>query len=313
MTLNNKNSMDLPLVSIVTINYNQLIVTCQLLESLQKITYPNIEIFVVDNASPDDNPQAIKEQFPEIKLIISTKNLGFAGGNNLAIRHIKGKYLLLLNNDTEVEPGFLEPLVDKCETNPNIGGVSPKIRYYHHPNIIQFSGQAPMNLYTMRSFGYGYGSEDNGQFDRDAKTNFLHGAAMMVPMRVIKKVGLMPECYFLYYEELDWCSMIKAAGYELWYVSQSLVFHKESISVGKATPFKTYYINRARLIFLKRNTSGLTFVLATLYQLFIAIPKNALFFLLKGKTAHFKAYIRAVGWYFSHFNAQEIHFNPKLL
>lgn len=310
--MKDNNSINLPWVSIVTINYNQSIVTCQLLESLRKISYPNIEIFVVDNASPNDNPQIIKEQYPEINLIISETNLGFAGGNNLATRLAKGKYLLLLNNDTEVDPGFLEPLVDKCETNPYIGGVGPKIRYHFQPNIIQFSGQAPMNLYTMRSFGYGYGAEDNGQFDQDTKTNFLHGAAMMVPMSVIKKVGLMPECYFLYYEELDWCSMIKAAGYELWYVHRSLVFHKESISVGKATPFKTYYMNRARLIFLKRNTSGLTFVLATLYQLLIAIPKNALFFLLKRETAHFNAYIRAISWYIGHFNAKEIDFTPTL-
>jgi GT2 family glycosyltransferase len=312
MAMKEKNSKDLPLVSIVTINYNQLAVTCQLLDSLQKITYPNFEIFVVDNASPNDYPSILKDKYPEVNLILSNENLGFAGGNNLAIRQAKGKYLLLLNNDTEVDPAFLEPLVDKCETNPGIGGVGPKIRFHHHPSVIQFSGQGPMNLYTMRSFGYGYGAEDNGQFDRDTKTNFLHGAAMMVPMSVIKKVGLMPECYFLYYEELDWCSMIKAAGYELWYVHQSLVFHKESISVGKATPFKTYYMNRARLIFLKRNTSGLTFVLATLYQLLIAIPKNALFFLLKGKTTHFKAYIRAIGWYVSHFNAKEIYSTPKL-
>lgn len=301
-----------PLVSIITINYNQSELTCNLLESLREITYPTIEIWVIDNASPNDNPDHLKECFPEIKLIKSPENLGFAGGNNVCARLALGKYLLFINNDTEVTPGFLEPLVAKCESTPQIGAVSPKIKFFFQPNTIQFAGQTPMNRYTIRSHGYGYGEADKGQFDRDAQTNFLHGAAMLVSRTVIEKVGLMPECYFLYYEELDWCSSMTRAGYQLWYVHNATIYHKESMSVGKLTPFKTYYMNRARLLYMRRNVGGFAFVIAVFFQTFVAIPKNLLVFLVTGKLGHFKAYARAISWNLAHAFDRKLHQNPQL-
>jgi GT2 family glycosyltransferase len=304
--------METPLVSIVTISFDHPEVTCALLESLRHITYPNIEIIVVDNASPKDDPAIIKQSYPEIIFIQSQKNLGFAGGNNIGIKQAKGKYVLLLNNDTEVYPGFMEPLVEKLESNSKIGAVSPKIKFYFQPDTIQFSGQAPINPYTMRSHGYGYGVVDTGQFDFDATTNFVHGAAMMIPMQVIKKVGLMAEIYFLYYEELDWGARIRAAGYELWYVHNSTVMHKESISTGRLTPFKTYYMNRARILYLRRNVKGLQFLVAFLYQTFVSVPKNAATFLIKKQRGHFFAYNKAVLWHVKHLFIKDVHHNPML-
>ena len=304
--------MESPLVSIITVNYDHPDVTCALLESLRHITYPNIEIIVVDNASPNDNPGIISQSYPEIIFIQSNKNLGFAGGNNLGTRKAKGKYIIMLNNDTEVEAGFLEPLVAKLESNNKIGAVSPKIKFFSQPDTIQFSGQAPINPYTMRSHGYGHGAKDNGQFDHDTQTSFVHGAAMMIPMDVIKKVGLMAEVYFLYYEELDWGTRIKAAGYELWYVQNSTVMHKESISTGKLSPFKTYYMNRSRLLYLRRNVHGFAFMVALLYQVFIAIPKNAASFILKRDKGHFKAYFKGVMWHIKNLFDSNIHINPAL-
>ncbi|MFZ4545789.1 MAG: glycosyltransferase family 2 protein [Bacteroidales bacterium] len=304
--------METPLVSIITISFDHPEVTCALLESLRHITYPNIEIIVVDNASPNDDPAIIKQSYPEIIFIQSEKNLGFAGGNNIGIKQSKGKYVLLLNNDTEVGPGFLEPLVAKFESNPQIGAVSPKIKFYFQPDTIQFSGQAPINHYTMRSHGYGYGVKDAGQFDKDTTTSFVHGAAMMVSREVLKKVGLMAEIYFLYYEELDWGARIRAAGYELWYVHNSTVMHKESISTGRLSPFKTYYMNRARVLYLRRNVNGLPFLVAFLYQTFVAVPKNAIAFLLKGQRGHFMAYSKAMLWHVKNMFIQNISKNPEL-
>jgi GT2 family glycosyltransferase len=303
--------MNYPLVSIITINFDHPEVTCQLLASLRKATYQNFEIIVVDNASPNDDPACIKETFPEIIFIQSKENLGFAGGNNLGIRIAKGKYILLLNNDTEVDPGFLEPLVAKFETNPQIGAVSPKIKFFHTPDTIQFAGISEFNPYTIRNKGIGYGEKDSGQFELDRLTAFVHGAAMMVPMDVIRKVGLMAECYFLYYEEHDWAARIKKAGYQLWYVHNSTVLHKESISTGKISALKTYYMNRSRLLFLRRNVSGITFPLALMYQLLVSIPKNALVFLLKGYPGHFKAYSNAVTWHIKHLLSKELHLQPN--
>jgi len=304
--------MKYPLVSVITVNYDHPEVTLALLSSLRLITYPNIEIIVVDNASPKDDPAILKSSYPEIIFIQSPINLGFAGGNNIGIRKSKGEYLLLINNDMEVEPGFLEPLVEKCESNAKIGAVSPKIKFYDHPDTIQYCGQAPMNLYTMRSHGIGHGIVDNGQFDTDSQTHFVHGAAMMVPRSVVIKVGLMPECYFLYYEELDWCARIKRAGYQLWYVHSSVILHKESISTGKLSPFKTYYLNRSRLLYLRRNVNGITFLVALLYQILVAIPKNLTVFLLKKDKGHFKAYGRMLIWHIDHLFSDEIHANQRL-
>ncbi len=302
--------MELPLVSIITINYDHPEVTCELLSSLRKITYPNVEVIVVDNASPHDDPACIKEQFPEIIFIQSKENLGFAGGNNLGIRVSKGKYILLLNNDTEVDPGFLEPLVTKMEANPKIGAVSPKIKYFHSPDTLQFTGITEFNPYTIRNRGLGFGVKDTGQFEQDALTAYCHGAAMIIPAKVMQEVGLMAECYFLYYEEHDFGARIRRAGYQLWYVHNSLVLHKESVSTGKLSPLKTYYMNRSRLIFLRRNISGPTFFIAVLYQMMIAMPKNALTFLLKGAPEHFKAYQRAVTWNLKDMVSKNIHQDP---
>jgi len=149
--------MNHPLVSIITINYDQSRITCELLNSLKGITYPEVEIIVVDNASPTDDPGIIKDSFPEIVFIPSEKNLGFAGGNNLGIRVAKGKYILLLNNDTEVDPGFIEPLVAKLESDPLIGAVSPKIRFHHTPDTIQFAGYSPLTLIRSVAMAGGTG------------------------------------------------------------------------------------------------------------------------------------------------------------
>jgi GT2 family glycosyltransferase len=129
---------------------------------------------------------------------------------------------------------------------------------------------------------------------------------------VIQKVGMMAECYFLYYEEHDWATRIKKAGYKLWYVSNSVVLHKESISTGKLSPLKIYYMNRARLLYIRRNIHGIGYLLAMLYQLCIAIPKNAIVFLIKGNTGHFGAYNRAVMWNLKTLFSKELHENPSL-
>jgi len=290
-----------PLVSIITINYNQTDITCQLLESLRKISYPNIEILVVDNASTNNNPSSIKIRFPEITLIISDKNIGFAGGNNIAIRKSKGDYILLINNDTEVDSGFLEPLVQKVISNPKIGVVSPKIRYFDSPNIIQYAGFEPMSPITIRQHAIGYKQEDNGQFDNDSLTDFGFGAAMMVSRAVINNVGLMADIFFLYYEEMDWMSRIRRAGYEIWYVHNSLVLHKDSITTGSTSPLKIYYINRGRILYMRRNTFGINHFFGVFYQVFVAIPKNILKYLFNGRFDLLIAYLKAISWHL--FNA----------
>ncbi len=311
MTTNSLQS-DHPLVSVVTINYNQSKVTIDLLHSLRNVTYPNIEVIVVDNASPSDNPDVLKTMFPEIILIKSKENLGFAGGNNLGIRRAKGEFILLLNNDTEVDPGFLEPLIKIFEENPQVGAVSPKIYFHHTPMMLQFTGISPINNITVRSTGWGFGKMDEGQFDEDKESFFAHGAAMMVSRKVIEEVGLMAEIFFLYYEEMDWGQRIRNAGYEIYYVHNSVIYHKESVSTGKLSPLKIYYMNRARIIYMRRNVKGFSHILAFLYLCLVAFPKNTITFLLSGNFSLLNAYFRAMTWNVRNSFNKEIFANPTI-
>jgi GT2 family glycosyltransferase len=294
--------MENPLVSIVTINFEHPQVTCALLESLRHISYPNIEVIVVDNASVKDDPTIIKRLFPEVIFIQSKENLGFAGGNNLGIRQAKGEYIMLLNNDTEVAPGFIEPLLGKLKSDPRIGAVSPKIRFFHTPDTIQYAGINPYTPVTLRQYLIGLGEVDSGQYDTGCETFSIHGAAMMIPVSVIKEVGLMAELYFLYYEEHDWAERIKRAGYKIFYVPGSLIFHKESISTGKQSPLKTYYITRNRFLFARRNIKGINKLITLTYLSFIAFPKGLITHSLNKRFDLAKATWRAYFWNFVHFS-----------
>jgi GT2 family glycosyltransferase len=302
-----------PLVSIITVNYDQPDVTLAFLNSIKKITYPSYEIIVVDNASPTTDPKVLKEKYPDIILIESKKNLGFAGGNNLGIKIARGSYHLLINNDTEVEPGFLEPLVNKFQGDPSLGVVSPKIRYFYHPGLIQYAGFTPINPLTARNEGIGFQETDRGQHNLDSYTEYAYGAAMMIPVEVMKKTGLMADIFFLYYEEMDWMQRIKNAGFKIGYVHNSVIYHKDSITTGSLSPLKIYYLNRNRILYLRRNVHGFMFFLAFLYQFFIAVPKNMLVFLFKGQFKLLRAYKNAVGWHIKNTFNKELHQSPSLI
>jgi hypothetical protein len=141
---------------------------------------------------------------------------------------------------------------------------------------------------------------DDGSYDKESETHFTHGCSMMVSRNVINKVGLMPEEYFLYYEEHDWSTKIKCAGYKIFYQPKSVVYHKESISVKKDSTLKTYFINRNRILFMQRNFNWFKRLVATLFILLISVPKNLLIYLIKSKYKHLQAYCDAIIWNVTH-------------
>lgn len=287
-----------PLVSIITINYNSISVTCELLKSLRSINYKNIEIIVVDNASRENPLREIEFLYPEVKVIVSSKNLGFAGGNNLGYNYSSGEYLFFVNNDTELEPNCIRPLIQRLENNNSIGIVSPKIKYFDQKDLIQYAGFSAINPYTARNHGIGTLEVDTGQYDTATYTHYAHGAAMMVKRSVIEKVGLMPEDFFLYYEELDWCEQMKRAGYKIFYEPKSIVYHKESFSIGQNSPLKTYYLTRNRILFMKRNFSKLNVIIFSLFFIGISFPKNFLSFLKNKEFDNIKALIKGSRYIF---------------
>jgi GT2 family glycosyltransferase len=296
----------LPLISIVALTWNTTEVTIEFLRSINEHnTYQNIEIIIVDNGSVQDPTAALKAVSPNAIIIRNEKNLGFTGGNNIGIQRAKGKYLFIVNNDTEFTPGLLEGLLEIFEQYPDAGMASPKFHYFFHKGTIEYAGYHEVNVLTGRNSMVGCKEIDNGQYNEIKTTNYAHGGGMMVPRKVIDEVGALPEHFFIYYEELDWSEQIKRKGYKIYYQPKSLIYHKESMSTGKASPFKAFYHTRNRILFMRRNVQSLSFLVFLLYFTFFTIPKNTVTFIAKGQKAHLKSFWKGILW---HFNSK-ISFN----
>jgi len=285
-----------PLVSLVTINFNQLELTLSFLRSTRKLVYSNFEIIVVDNASDKNPASIISEEFPEVTVVCNQKNLGFAGGNNSGIKIAKGDYIFLVNNDTEVTPTLVNELVNTFDMYEDAGVVSPKFHYFFHPGTIEYAGYNKVHPLTGRNSMVGCREKDNGVYDMLTPTHYGHGGGMMISREVIDAAGLMPEFYFLYYEEFDWCNTIKKLGYRIYYQPKGLIYHKESMTTGKNSVLKTYYLTRNRILFMRRNESLFNNLLFLSYFMVFTIPKNTFSFLIKREWAHFKAFYRGIFW-----------------
>jgi GT2 family glycosyltransferase len=292
--------MTTPLISFITVDYNGLQDTIGLIHSIQHVVHSvSYEIIVVDNASRTDDAAVLRETFSDITVVRSNSNLGFAGGNNLGMKFAKGRYFFFINNDTYLEEDHLAELIQRFDISPKAGGVSPKLRFGFEPRNIQYAGFTPMSPITLRNSTRGYGETDNGQYDTPTTTAFLHGAAMLIPRRLIDEVGTMSEVFFLYYEEMDWCARIRRAGYELWYEPCQTVFHKESQSTGKMSELHIFFLTRNRLLFAYRNLCGYRRALTITYLATIATFKNALVFCIKGHFALAFTVLKAVDAFFT--------------
>lgn len=291
--------MRTPLVSIITVNYNQELLTCALLDSIRRQDFHNLEIIVVDNGSAQ-NPEQIFRQYPEVVFVRSSHNLGFAGGNNIGLSMATGDYLFLVNNDAELTNNCIAQLVHFAENNPQVGIVSPLICYppAQHPPIavIQYAGMTQVNPFTGRNRTIGAGETNRGQFDIPRQTAYAHGAAMFMSSNVLKAVGPMREDYFLYYEELDWCERIRRAGYGVWVEPRACVWHKESSTVKGLGPIKTYYLSRNRILFMRRNISGWQFAVFLLFLMVVVLPKNILIFTWRAEWRNMDAFLQGVWW-----------------
>lgn len=293
--------LEMKIISIITVNFNQPLVTIDFLKSVRKYTSrEKVEVILVDNGSKEDHNTAFLEVYPELKYIRSEQNLGFAGGNNLGIKQANGEFLLLLNNDTEITRNLTEILLQEFETNPDIGIISPLLLYFEQPEMIQYAGFTEMNYLTCRNRGIGNMEADHGQFDNDSReTGYCHGAAMMCRRKDLEVVGLMAAQFFLYYEELDWCEQFKKAGKKIWFTGKTKVYHKESISVGKESIIKTYFMTRNRLLFIRRNTSLINTIGFAAYYILFACTKQVLIYLSRGRLDLVKWTVKGLTWNFT--------------
>ena len=247
----------------------------------------------MDNGSRNDEAAALKLQFPCIKTIRSAENLGFAGGNNLALEYAVGDYLFFINNDTEILEDHIDLLCKALEEHPDAGMVCPKICFFSDKSIIQYAGYTPMKGFRMKNEMLGYGKKDDGSFDRAGFTAFPHGAAMLIRREAITQVGPMPEMYFLYYEELDWALMFSRKGWKIYFEPSCTIYHKDSLTTRRHSPVFTYYMTRSRLIFAQRNLEGFQRVLSILFTRYVASFKHLIVNLMQGRLDSASAILRA--------------------
>tara|TARA_R110000787_G_scaffold73084_3_gene162802 strand:- start:1825 stop:3870 length:2046 start_codon:yes stop_codon:yes gene_type:complete len=243
-------------IGIVLLNWNGKDDTLECLTSLSQISYSNYQVVVVDNGSSDDSVHAIKESFPDVTLIETGANLGFAEGNNVGVRHALEQncdYVLLLNNDTVVEPNLLDVLVEYAISKGGLGVFGPKITYYDKPDVIWWAGSKWDNA-KQRFDHVGLNEEDSPAFDQPGETDYICGCALFIPTRIIDDIGLMDAKFFLTYEETDWCYRARKAGYPSYYVPGARVFHKISVSFGGAnSPLQQYFYTRNKLLWAARH------------------------------------------------------------
>jgi hypothetical protein len=290
-----------PLVSIITLNYNQAIITGEFLESSKKLLYPNFEILICDMGSSEDPEKIFNiSDYPNARLLRNKINLGFAGGNNWGFQQARGEFIFIVNNDTNLTPDIIQRLVEPFSQNPLIGIVCPKIKYFDDPRIIQYAGFRPMNPFTGRTSSIGDHETDKGQYNVSGTTNGAHGCAIMIKKEVIEKTGLFPENFFLYYEEWDLSARVQKAGYLIWYQSEATIHHKESMTVGRENPMKTYYLTRNRILYMRRNSAPFNFLVFSIFFILFTIPKTIITCLLSGDFIKLKWFLKGIGYNLVH-------------
>lgn len=238
-----------PKVFIVIINWNNWSDVLECLKSLQDNDYPNKKVVIIDNGS-DKKPEAPDSS---IKILYQEKNLGFSGGNNVGIRYALERdadYVLLLNDDTLVSNDFLSKLVEAGETDKKIGMLGPKIYFADQKEKLWCAGGKINWLYNKGEMR-GYNQIDKGQYDSPniQETEYVTGCCVLIKREVIEKIGLVPEDYFLYYEDTDWSLRARRAGYKCVFVPAAKIWHKGSrSSVEGSFPYIYYHIRNGLIL-----------------------------------------------------------------
>jgi len=279
-------------IFVIVLNWNNKDLTLECLQSLQKIEHPprsKVSILVVDNGSTDGSVKAIKKAFPEVLVLENKKNLGYAEGNNKGMEYALERgadYLLILNNDIEVEKGFLVQLIEVAEKEEKIGLLSPKIyfapgyelhkkryRKDEKGKVIWYAGGI-IDWDNVLSPHRGVDEVDKGQYSQVVETDYASGSCMLIKREVLEKIGLFDKKLFMYWEDSDLSQRAKRAGWRVLYVPQAKIWHKVASSSAIGSVLNDYYLTRNRLLF------GLRYArLRTKFALF----RDSLRLLIKGR------------------------------
>jgi hypothetical protein len=239
-----------PKVSIIILNWNGLQDTLECLESLEKITYNNFEIIVVDNGSTQGEVGEIQRKFPQVRIIRNTKNEGFCRGNNIGAKlalENNPDYLLFLNNDTIVKENFLEELIHFMEVNPEVGIAGPLILYYQEPEYVYSCG-GKFNSWFCLSKDYHFVNKKPQK-----NLNFISGCAFLIKSSLIKQIGLWDEDFFTYWDETDYCLRAKRAGFDVACVPSSVICHKVARTNIYLSKKYIYFMVRNNLLLAKKH------------------------------------------------------------
>ena len=256
-----------------------------------------VEVCVADNASTDESLEVMRQEFPDVRLILLDKNYGFAEGYNRALSEVDAEYSLLLNSDVEVTAGWLPPMLDYMDTHPEVAACQPKIRSYHRRNEFEHAGACGG---FMDKYGYPFCrgrmmdtvEEDRGQYDTITPVLWATGAALLVRSADYREAGGLDARFFAHMEEIDLCWRLRCRGKSIVCIPQSLVYHVGGATLNKSNPRKTYLNFRNNLLMLYKNLpeSELHSVMRIRGCLDLLA---ALQFLLKGEWGNVRAVFRA--------------------
>ena len=233
-----------PLISIVILNWNGKEQLPLCIQSVRRQTYPNVEIIIVDNDSTDGSAQCVKTAFPNLRVIINRKNLGYGGGNNRGIQEARGEYIFILNNDTEIERECVEWLWKCMEGQENIGIATPKILFYDRRDTIDAAG---LTIYPDGlSIGRGH-LEPQGKYSQREEVFAGSGCASLFRRKMLDEIGLFDEDFFAYAEDTDLGWRARLAGWRAYYVPEAIVYHHHSKQFGTYSSTKAFLVERNRI------------------------------------------------------------------
>ncbi|MGD9602565.1 MAG: glycosyltransferase family 2 protein [Gammaproteobacteria bacterium] len=245
-----------PRIAVIVLNWNGKADTLECLASMRAVDYPDFQTVVVDNGSSDDSVVAIQRDFPEVTVLETGANLGYAGGNNAGIRWALSQgfdSILVLNNDTIVDRNLLQAFADAQRKYPNAGVFGAKIYYHAQPDVLWFAG-GKWHPEKLAFEHVGIDVVDSPEYSATRVFDYVTGCALFASAEVFGKVGLLGEDFFLTYEETDWCFRASAAGYAPTYVPEARLWHKVSASFGGSdSPLMSYFTTRNRLLFVRRH------------------------------------------------------------
>ncbi|PSQ95885.1 MAG: glycosyltransferase family 2 protein [Bacteroidetes bacterium SW_9_63_38] len=247
-----------PRVSIVIVSWNAKSVVQQCLPSVVATDYPNLEIIFTDNASTDGSAAWVAQEYPSVKVVRHPENWLFARGNNAALPHATGDLVLLLNNDVQVPPGWLRPLVETMEDQPDVAAVQPKLLQYDDRGRFEYAGAAGGYLDRL---GYPFTrgrllntmEADRGQYDDARDVFWATGAALLLRRSALDEVGLLDDRFEMHMEEIDLCWRLQRHGYRVHVQPRSTVYHIGGASLPQGSPRKAYYNFRNSLLLLYKN------------------------------------------------------------